>query len=155
MNPTVKKFLDKKRKKLNFPAFRVGDTVKVFVRVKEGDKERTQEFEGLVIALKRGPQASVTVRKISFSIGVERVFPLHAPALQGIEIVKQGKVRRAKLYYMRGLRGKAARLSEKDRAIPGAESAGLIEQEREASVVVEEKAQEEKKESASHAQTAS
>ena len=156
MNPVVKKYLDKKRIEKNLPAFRVGDTVKVHFRVKEGDKERTQEFEGLIIGYKRGTEPSITVRKISFSIGVERVFPLHAPALQGIDIVKQGKVRRSKLYYMRELKGKAARLTQKERAVLGVENINHVEEAREASVLTDEvpaKKDEIKKESASHAET--
>jgi large subunit ribosomal protein L19 len=90
-----------------------GDTVKVHVRVKEGDKERVQVFEGIVINLRRGgTRASFTVRKVSFSQGVERIFPLHSPIIQKIEIVRSAKVRQAKLYYLRELKGKAARMRE-------------------------------------------
>ncbi len=93
--------------------FAVGDTVKVHVIIKEGDKERIQVFKGDVIA-KRGKGAGMTftVRKISFGIGVERIFPVHSKAIKKIEVVKKGRVRRAKLYYMRDLRGKAAKLKE-------------------------------------------
>lgn len=102
-----------KRNKL--PSFRVGDTIRVSVKVKEGDKERIQVFEGNVIARKGGGhRETATVRKISFGVGVERVFPLHAPTLEKIEVVQRGRVRRAKLYYLRKLKGKAARISERD-----------------------------------------
>ncbi len=95
------------------PAMQSGDTVKVHVRVKEGDKERIQIFEGIVIALRRGgTRASFTVRKVSFSQGVERIFPLHSPVVQKIEVLRSAKVRRAKLFYLRELKGKAARMKE-------------------------------------------
>jgi large subunit ribosomal protein L19 len=95
------------------PAIRAGDTVRVHVRVKEGDKERIQIFEGVVINIRRGgARASFTVRKVSFGQGVERIFPLHSPIIQKVEVVRSAKVRRAKLYYLRQLRGKAARMKE-------------------------------------------
>ena len=95
------------------PAMQAGDTIKVHVRVKEGDKERVQIFEGIVINLRRGgTRASFTVRKVSFGQGVERIFPLHSPVVQKIEVVRSAKVRRAKLYYLRDLKGKAARMKE-------------------------------------------
>jgi large subunit ribosomal protein L19 len=95
---------------------RSGDTVKVHVKVREGDKERIQVFEGLVIGMHRGgSRATFTVRKVSFGQGVERIFPLHSPAVDKIELVRSAKVRRAKLYYLRDLRGKAARMKEKKR----------------------------------------
>ncbi|MCI0408197.1 MAG: 50S ribosomal protein L19, partial [Acidobacteria bacterium] len=96
------------------PVFAVGDTVKVHVRVKEGEKERIQVFEGMVIARRGGSvNTSFTVRKISDGVGVERIFPLHSPILDKVEVVRQGRVRRAKLFYLRELRGKAARIQEK------------------------------------------
>lgn len=96
--------------------FRPGDTVRVHVRVQEGSKSRVQVFEGVVIVVRRGgARASFTVRKVSSNIGVERVFPLHAPVVEKIEVVSSGKVRRAKLYYLRGLRGKKARLKARTR----------------------------------------
>jgi large subunit ribosomal protein L19 len=99
----------------NIPAFQAGDTVKVHVRIKEGNKERLQVFEGIVIARKHGGvRETVTVRKVSFGVGVERIFPLHATVVDHIDVVRRGKVRRAKLYYLRELRGKAARIKEKD-----------------------------------------
>lgn len=99
----------------NIPAFQSGDTVKVHVRIQEGNKERLQVFEGVVIARKHGgARESITVRKVSFGVGVERIFPLHATVIDHIEVVRRGKVRRAKLYYLRDLRGKAARIQEKD-----------------------------------------
>jgi len=99
----------------NIPAFQSGDTVKVHVRIKEGNKERLQIFEGIVIACKHGgARETVTVRKVSFGVGVERIFPLHATVIDHIDVVRRGKVRRAKLYYLRNLRGKAARIKELD-----------------------------------------
>ena len=99
----------------NVPAFQAGDTVKVHVRIKEGNKERLQIFEGVVIARKHGGvRETVTVRKVSFGVGVERIFPLHATVVDHIDVVRRGKVRRAKLYYLRELRGKAARIKERD-----------------------------------------
>lgn len=96
------------------PDFRPGDTVVVQVKVREGDRERLQAFEGIVIAMRRrGLNSSFTVRKISHGEGVERVFPLYSPAIASIEIKRRGDVRRAKLYYLRGLTGKAARIKEK------------------------------------------
>src|SRR5471032_3281091 len=93
------------------PAMKSGDTVKVHVKVREGDKERIQVFEGLVIGMHRGgARASFTVRKISFGQGVERIFPLHSPIIQKVEVTRSAKVRRAKLYFLRDLKGKAARM---------------------------------------------
>ncbi|RYG61029.1 MAG: 50S ribosomal protein L19 [Alphaproteobacteria bacterium] len=100
------------------PEFAAGDTVRVHVRVKEGDKTRVQAFEGLCIARhNKSVSSSFTVRKISFGEGVERVFPLYSPVIEKIEVVRRGDVRRAKLYYLRGLTGKAARISEKARKL--------------------------------------
>jgi large subunit ribosomal protein L19 len=99
------------------PAMRSGDTVRVHVRVREGDKERIQVFEGVVIGLHRGgSRASFTVRKVSFGQGVERIFPLHSPTIQKVEVMRSAKVRRAKLYYLRDLKGKAARMKDVARA---------------------------------------
>jgi large subunit ribosomal protein L19 len=96
------------------PEFRAGDTVRIHVRVVEGDKERIQVFQGVVIGRRGGgTRETFTVRKISGGIGVERIFPLHSPSLNRIEVVRRGKVRRAKLYYLRALRGKAARIEER------------------------------------------
>lgn len=101
--------------KETIPAFQSGDTVKVHVRIKEGNKERLQVFEGVVIARKHGGiRETVTVRKISFGVGVERIFPLHATIIDHIDVIRRGRVRRAKLYYLRDLRGKAARIKERD-----------------------------------------
>ena len=98
------------------PDFRSGDTVRVHVRVIEGDKQRIQVFQGVVIARRGGgTRETFTVRKISGSVGVERIFPLHSPNIDKIEVLRQGKVRRAKLYYLRGLRGKKARIEERER----------------------------------------
>ncbi len=98
----------------DLPEFAPGDTVRVLYRVREGEKERIQAFEGVCIAQRGGGMGETfTVRKISSGIGVERVFPLHSPFIKGIEVVRRGRVRRAKLYYLRGLRGTAARITEK------------------------------------------
>ena len=106
--------IDKEQMKDEIPEFRPGDTVRVHVRVSERGKERIQVFEGVVIRLRRGAKRSTfTVRKISFGVGVERIFPLHSPNVAKIEVIRRGKVRRAKLYYLRKLRGKAARIKEK------------------------------------------
>ncbi len=99
----------------NIPAFQSGDSVKVHVRIQEGNKERIQIFEGLVIARKHGgARETITVRKVSFGVGVERIFPLHGTLIDHIDVTRRGKVRRAKLYYLRDLRGKAARIKELD-----------------------------------------
>lgn len=95
------------------PRMQAGDTVKVHVKVREGDKERIQVFEGIIIGMHRGgARASFTVRKVSFGQGVERIFPLHSPIIQKVEVVRSAKVRRAKLYFLRDLKGKAARMRE-------------------------------------------
>ena len=100
--------------KTDIPDFRPGDNLKVHVRLKEGEKERIQVFEGLVIARKHGGVSETfTVRKISSGVGVERTFPLNSPSLAKVEVTRRGRVRRAKLYYIRGLRGKAARIRER------------------------------------------
>lgn len=107
----------------DLPEFRSGDTLRVHVKVSEGDKQRIQVFQGVVIARRgTGTGESFTVRKMSGGIGVERVFPIHSPVLDKIEVVRRGRVRRAKLYYLRGLRGKAARIEERreDRPQPKA-----------------------------------
>jgi len=107
------RLIEQNELKENPPAFRVGDAVKVHVKVKEGEKDRIQVFQGMVIAMKGGgPSSMFTVRKISDGIGVERIFPLHSPIIGKIEVVRRGRVRRAKLYYMRGRKGKAARIEE-------------------------------------------
>ena len=98
----------------DLPKFRPGDTLRVHVKVREGTRERIQMFEGVVIKRRgTGVSATFTVRKVSYGVGVERAFPLHTPKLDKIEVVKRGKVRRAKLYYLRNLRGKAARIKER------------------------------------------
>jgi large subunit ribosomal protein L19 len=98
----------------DIPAFNPGDTIKVMVRVREGDKERLQAFEGLCIAKRGGGiSESFTVRKVSAGVGVERIFPLHSPTVASIDVVRRGRVRRAKLYYLRAVTGKAARIREK------------------------------------------
>jgi large subunit ribosomal protein L19 len=99
------------------PDMRAGDTVRVHVKVREGDKERIQVFEGMVIGMHRGgARATFTVRKVSFGQGVERIFPLHSPTVDKIDVVRTAKVRRAKLYFLRDLKGKAARMKEQKRS---------------------------------------
>jgi large subunit ribosomal protein L19 len=108
------KAIEKRQLRAEVPEFRVGDTVKVYVKIKEGEKERVQAFEGVVIKRTRGvSRASFTVRKISYGVGVERVFPLNSPMVDRIEVSARGQVRRARLYYLRDLQGKAARIREK------------------------------------------
>ncbi len=100
--------------KANIPSFRSGDTVRVQVRIIEGNRERVQAYEGVVIAFSgSGVSRNFTVRKISYGVGVERIFPFHSPRIESIEVVRLGKVRRARLYYLRKLRGKAARIKER------------------------------------------
>lgn len=114
-NLLVEKITSKQLRK-DIPEFRPGDTIRVQVRITEGEKERLQAFEGTVIARNNsGISETVTVRKISFGQGVERIFPLHAPVIDSIAVLRTGRVRRAKLYYLRKLRGKAARLKERGR----------------------------------------
>ena len=105
--------IEKEYMKAEIPSFKVGDVVKVFVKVIEGNRERLQAFEGTVIARKNGSvRESFTVRRVSFGVGIERTFPLHSPRIDHIEIVRKGRVRRAKLYYLRNLAGKAAKIRE-------------------------------------------
>jgi large subunit ribosomal protein L19 len=107
-------YLEKMQFKHNVPDFRPGDTVRVQVRIVEGNRERLQAFEGVVIALQGvGIRRSFTVRKVSYSVGVERIFPLHSPKIDSIHVVRRGHVRRAKLFYLRQLKGKAARIRER------------------------------------------
>jgi large subunit ribosomal protein L19 len=114
ISPYLSKVINK-QKRTDLPEIRIGDTVRVHVKIKEGDKERLQAFEGTVIARKNsGLGETITVRKISFGQGVERIFPLNAPVIDHIDVVRSGRVRRAKLYYLRNLRGKAARLRERE-----------------------------------------
>lgn len=110
-NLIIEKLLAK-AKRTDLPKFTPGDTIRVHVKIKEGDKERLQAFEGVVISQTRGPQASFTVRKMSFGHGVERIFPVNSRVIDKVELIRSSKVRRAKLYYLRSLRGKAARLKD-------------------------------------------
>ena len=110
------KQIEKEQLRLDLPDFFPGDTVKVYVRIREGEKERTQVFQGVVISKRKGTtNASFTVRKVSYGIGVERIFPLHSPSVSKVEVVTHGRVRRSKIYYLRNLRGKAARIKERRR----------------------------------------
>jgi len=110
----IMKLVESRETRTDIPAFSPGDTVRVHVKVKEGDKERIQVFQGVVISRKGGGSRQMfTVRKISGGIGVERMFPLYSPTIDRIEVERHGRVRRAKLYYLRDLRGKAARIEEK------------------------------------------
>ena len=105
--------LDREQMRADIPVFKPGDTVKVHVRIREGDKERVQVFQGVVIRKRKGrTNATFTVRKISYGVGVERIFTLHSPMIDKIELVSRGRVRRSRLYYLRKLRGKAARIRE-------------------------------------------
>lgn len=113
INPIMAK-LAAKLQRTDLPKVKPGDHVRVSVKIKEGDKERVQAFEGTVIAMKSGPQGSFTVRKMSFGQGVERIFPFNSKVIDKIEVVRSNQVRRAKLFYLRDLRGKAARLKEVD-----------------------------------------
>jgi len=106
--------IEKEMLRTDIPEFRVGDTVKVFVKVVEGTKERIQAFEGVVIARRNGSvRETFTVRRVSYGVGVERTFPLHSPRIDHIAVIKRGKVRRAKLYYLRNLSGKAAKIKNR------------------------------------------
>ncbi|MCP4745561.1 MAG: 50S ribosomal protein L19 [Desulfobacteraceae bacterium] len=106
--------LEREQIRLDMPDFSPGDTVKVHVKIKEGDKERIQIFQGVVISKRKGGvNATFTVRKVSYGVGVERIFPTHSPIIDRVEIITRGRVRRAKIYYLRKLRGKAARIREK------------------------------------------
>ena len=106
--------LEREMMRMDLPQFAPGDTVKVYVKIREGEKERIQAFQGVCISKRKGTtNASFTVRKVSYGIGVEKIFPLHSPVIDRIEIVSRGRVRRSKIYYLRKLRGKAARIKER------------------------------------------
>lgn len=106
--------IEKEQMRLDIPNFKAGDTIRVHARIKEGEKERIQIFQGVVLRKRKGRTgATFTVRKVSYGIGVERIFPLHSPNIDKVEIVSRGRVRRGRLYYLRKLRGKAARIKEK------------------------------------------
>ncbi len=114
VTPTLATIEKKQLRKNALPDFRVGDTVKVSVLIKEGEKERAQAFEGVVISrTKGGARAAFTVRKVSYGVGVERVFPVHTPRIEKVEVIARGRVRRGRLFYLRDLAGKAARIKER------------------------------------------
>ncbi len=120
----LQRAVDNSQLRTDLPSFRSGDTVKVHVKIKEGDKFRIQVFEGVVIAHKNnGISSTFTVRKVSSGYGIERIFPVHSPIVEKLEVMKSGKVRRARLYYLRGRRGKAARLKEVGRSERATQSA--------------------------------
>jgi len=120
--------LEKAQLKEGIPSFRVGDTIRVHAKVVEGDKERIQVYEGVVIGRQgSGAREVIRVRKLSYGVGVERLFPLHSPMIDKIELAKHGKVRRAKLYFLRELRGKAARIKEKERVLASAAGATQVD----------------------------
>jgi large subunit ribosomal protein L19 len=120
--------LEKAQLKEVIPNFRVGDTIRVHTKVVEGDKERIQVYEGVLIGRQgAGARELIRVRKLSYGVGVERLFPTHSPMIDKIEIAKQGKVRRAKLYFLRDLRGKAARIKEKERVYAAVAGATQVE----------------------------
>jgi large subunit ribosomal protein L19 len=109
----IRNMLENEQMRMDIPSFRAGDTVRVHVRIKEGEKERLQSFEGVVIRRRgSGLDASFTVRKISYGVGVERIFPMHAPVIDRVEVLTKGKVRQSRIYFLRGLRGRAARIKE-------------------------------------------
>ncbi len=113
-NMNIIEALEKEQMRTDLPDFRPGDTVRVHARIKEGEKERVQVFKGVVIRKRKGTTgATFTVRKVSYGVGVEKIFPLHSPLVDKVEIMTRGKVRRGRLYYLRGLRGKASRIKEK------------------------------------------
>ena len=116
MSSSIIDRIDREQMRYDMPDFRPGDTVKVHIRIIEGNKERVQVFEGVVLRRRRGNMgATFTVRKISHGVGVEKTFALHSPRLEKVDVVSRGKVRRSRLYFLRGLRGKAARIKEKSR----------------------------------------
>jgi large subunit ribosomal protein L19 len=125
-HPIMEK-LAAKLQRNDIPAVKPGDSVRVQVRIKEGEKERVQAFEGTVISMRSGPQGSFTVRKISFGQGVERIFPYNSKVLDKVEVTRSNQVRRAKLFYLRGLKGKAARLREVDHRAEAAKAAAKAE----------------------------
>jgi len=145
MNPKMEQFL-KPYLKTALPDIRPGDTVKVYQKLKEANKERIQVFEGLVIARKHGKEISstITVRKVSFGVGIEKIFPLHLPSIEKIEILKKGKARRAKLYYLRRAKSKKARLKRKS-AVLTEEFAEVLVKEKPEEVREEIKEEKEKK----------
>ena len=114
-NASIMEKLAAKLRRTDLPEFAAGDTVRVHVKIREGDKERLQAFEGTVIARRNGPHGSFTVRKVSFGHGVERIFPLHSKVIDKVEVMRSSRVRRARLFYLRDLKGKAARLREVER----------------------------------------
>ena len=117
--------IERKHVRKDLPEFRAGDTVRVHTKIKEGDKERIQVFEGVVIRHRRGQARSMfTVRKVSYGVGVERMFPVHSPRIDRIEVMGHGEVRRSRLYYLRDLQGKAARLTQEEGPVEAAPAAG-------------------------------
>jgi len=128
-HPIMEK-LAAKLQRNDIPQVNPGDTVRVQVKIKEGDKERVQAFEGTVISKRNGPQGSFTVRKVSFGQGVERIFPFNSKVVDKVEVVRSNQVRRAKLFYLRALKGKAARLREVDRPVAAAAAASTATEEK-------------------------
>ncbi len=122
--------IEKRHVRKDLPDFRAGDTVRVHSRIREGDKERIQVFEGVVIARRRGAaRATFTVRKVSYGVGVERIFPVHSPRIDRVEVVSRGEVRRSRLYYLRQRQGKAARLQQEEGALELSPAGGSAEGE--------------------------
>jgi large subunit ribosomal protein L19 len=116
--------IERKYVRKDMPEFRAGDTVRVHTKIKEGDKERIQTFEGVVIRHRRGAaRAMFTVRKVSYGVGVERMFPVHSPRIDRVDVVNRGDVRRSRIYYLRGLQGKAARIAHEEGPVGGAPQA--------------------------------
>jgi large subunit ribosomal protein L19 len=134
MRSEAMEFLEGRQLRSDLPAFRAGDTVRVLSKIKEGDKERVQIFEGVVIRRRRGyNRATFTVRKVSYGVGVERIFPTHSPRIERIELVSPGKVARARLFYLRGLQGRAARIDREEQLVgPEGAAAAAVAKEPEA-----------------------
>jgi large subunit ribosomal protein L19 len=119
-------FVEQKQLRKDVPDFRPGDTVRIHTKIKEGDKERVQVFEGVVISRREGKNRSTfTVRKVSYGVGVERIFPTHSPRIEKVEVVTAGRVKRARLFYLRDLKGRAARINREEQQLEGAAAAGV------------------------------
>jgi len=119
-------FVEQKQLRKDVPDFRPGDTVRIHTKIKEGDKERVQVFEGVVISRREGKNRSTfTVRKVSYGVGVERIFPTHSPRIEKVEVVTAGRVKRARLFYLRDLKGRAARINREEQQLEGASAPGV------------------------------
>lgn len=140
MRSSLIEYVENKQIRKDVTTFKTGDTVRVHWKVKEGEKERVQPFEGVVIRKTRGEnRASFTVRKISYGVGVERIFPLHSPRYEKVEVLSRGQVNRNRLFYLRGLRGKASRIDTIEDVVPGAKAAAAATAKTEAAAKTESK----------------